>query len=175
MVFATRYLDLFTSYVSLYNSVMKVVFLASAAAIVHAMLRDPVVRRSYDRAQDTFRVAFLVFPALLLALLTSARRSDVMETLWTFSIYLESVAILPQLVLMQRTQNLDNLTGHYVFLLGSYRGLYMLNWIYRWLVEPGYRAWRAWIAGTLQTALYGDFFYYYIQCMRNSQKLTLPN
>ena len=43
--------------------------------------------------------------------------------LWTFSIYLEAVAILPQLVLMQRTQNIDNLTGNYVFLLGwAWRG-----------------------------------------------------
>ena len=40
------------------------------------------------------------------------------QVLWTFSIYLEAVAILPQLVVMQRTQNIDNLTGNYVFLLG---------------------------------------------------------
>lgn len=40
------------------------------------------------------------------------------QILWTFSIYLEAVAILPQLVLLQRTQNIDNLTGNYVFLLG---------------------------------------------------------
>ena len=41
-----------------------------------------------------------------------------LQVLWTFSIYLEAVAILPQLVLLQRTQNIDNLTGNYVFLLG---------------------------------------------------------
>ena len=40
------------------------------------------------------------------------------QLMWTFSIYLEAVAILPQLVLLQRTQNIDNLTGNYVFLLG---------------------------------------------------------
>jgi len=40
------------------------------------------------------------------------------QILWTFSIYLEAVAILPQLVLLQRTQNIDNLTGNYVFMLG---------------------------------------------------------
>lgn len=40
------------------------------------------------------------------------------QILWTFSIYLEAVAILPQLVMLQRTQNIDNLTGNYVFLLG---------------------------------------------------------
>lgn len=48
--------------------------------------------------------------------------------LWTFSIYLEAVAILPQLILLQRTQNIDNLTGNYVALLGSYRAFYILNW-----------------------------------------------
>ena len=41
-----------------------------------------------------------------------------LQVLWTFSIYLEAVAILPQLVLMQRTQNIDNLTANYVALLG---------------------------------------------------------
>lgn len=40
------------------------------------------------------------------------------QVLWTFSIFLEAVAILPQLVLLQRTRNIDNLTGQYVFLLG---------------------------------------------------------
>ena len=40
------------------------------------------------------------------------------QVLWTFSIYLEAVAILPQLVMLQNCGNVDNLTGHYVFFLG---------------------------------------------------------
>lgn len=39
-----------------------------------------------------------------------------MEIAWTFSIYLEAVAILPQLVLLQRTRNVDNLTGKQLFI-----------------------------------------------------------
>lgn len=50
------------------------------------------------------------------------------QVLWTFSIYLEAVAILPQLVLLQRTQNIDNLTGNYVFLLGCVADAYMYAW-----------------------------------------------
>lgn len=61
-----------------------------------------------------------------------------MQILWTASLYLEAVAIFPQLTLLQKTQNIDNLTGNYVFLLGSYRGLYILNWIYRYFTEPHY-------------------------------------
>ena len=47
----------------------------------------------------------------------------VLQILWTFSLYLEAVAILPQLVLLQRTQNIDNLTGNYILLLGWARFL----------------------------------------------------
>lgn len=51
------------------------------------------------------------------------------QLLWTFSIYLEAVAILPQLIVLQRYSVVENLTGHYVFFLGAYRGLYILNWV----------------------------------------------
>lgn len=49
--------------------------------------------------------------------LSCALRAAV-QILWKFSIYLESIAILPQLILLTRTQNTDNLTGNYIFLLG---------------------------------------------------------
>lgn len=57
---------------------------------------------------------------------------------------------------------MENLTGHYVFTLGGYRALYLLNWIYRLLTEPGYWHPIVWITGIIQTAIYCDFFYYYI-------------
>lgn len=52
----------------------------------------------------------------------------VLQILWAASIYLEAVAILPQLVLLQRSSNIDNLTGTYVFLLGFVlRALYHIS------------------------------------------------
>lgn len=51
------------------------------------------------------------------------------QCLWTFSIYLEAVAILPQLIVLQRYREVENLTGHYIFFLGAYRALYILNWV----------------------------------------------
>ena len=60
---------------------------------------------------------------------------SLMEILWTFSIYLESVAILPQLFMVQKTGEAESITSHYLFALGSYRGLYILNWIYRYYFE----------------------------------------
>ena len=57
----------------------------------------------------------------------------------------------------------------------AYRALYLLNWVYRWLHEPGYRHWIVWISGTVQTIFYVDFFYYYVKSWRNNEKLKLPN
>lgn len=83
------------------------------------------------------------------------------QVLWTFSIYLEAVAIFPQLIVLQRFGEVENLTSNYVFFLGAYRGLYIMNWIYRCSTEPNYSHWIVWIAGAVQSALYADFFYYY--------------
>jgi ER lumen protein retaining receptor len=54
-----------------------------------------------------------------------------MELLWSFSIWLESVAILPQLFMLQRTGEAETITTHYLAALGLYRGLYIPNWMYR--------------------------------------------
>ncbi|CAG9464900.1 unnamed protein product [Pedinophyceae sp. YPF-701] len=172
-VFCTRYLDLFTHFVSLYNSVMKVVFLGCSGATVYLMTKHKKISRTYDKDHDSFKVEFLAGPAALLALLFHTDWSFV-EILWSFSIWLEALAILPQLVLLQRTKNIDNLTGNYIFLLGSYRALYLLNWIYRFATERRYWDPISWIAGLIQTGIYSDFFYYYYLSWKENKKLTLP-
>lgn len=173
LVFITRYIDLFYSYVSLYNTFMKIVFLTSSFAIIFYMRIHKVVKQTRDQNDDTLRVLFILVLCLVPAIIWPRKRT-IAETLWTFSIYLESVAILPQLILLQRTQNIDNLTGNYVALLGSYRAFYILNWIYKYFTLLNYREWRVWLSGVLQTVIYLDFFYYYIKSWRNNEKLHLP-
>ena len=69
LVFVTRYLDLFDSFISVYNTLMKLIFLASSGAIVYYMRYDKIVRQKYDKEQDTFRHIFLIIPCFVLALL----------------------------------------------------------------------------------------------------------
>jgi len=85
------------------------------------------------------------------------------EFLWQFSINLEAVAILPQLSLLKKYRIVENLTGNYVFLLGIYRFLYIINWIYRSYTEPGYRhLYTVYVSGVVQVLLYIEFFYYWV-------------
>ncbi|XP_074584480.1 ER lumen protein-retaining receptor-like isoform X1 [Curcuma longa] len=173
IIFITRYLDLFTKYYSFYNSMMKVVFLGTSICIVWYMRYHKVVRQTYNKNEDTFRHFFLLVPCFVLALLIH-HSFTIIEILWTFSIYLEAVAILPQLVLLQRSRNIDNLTGNYVFFLGAYRALYLLNWMYRFFTENHQFRWIPWLSGLVQTALYADFFYYYIMSWKNRERFKLP-
>ncbi|KAF7847105.1 hypothetical protein BT93_L3359 [Corymbia citriodora subsp. variegata] len=69
LVFLARYLDLFTDFISVYNTVMKLVFIGSSLAIVWCMRMHPVVRRSYNKELDTFRHYFLALATFGLALL----------------------------------------------------------------------------------------------------------
>ncbi|KAI5723033.1 hypothetical protein M8J76_000054 [Diaphorina citri] len=158
IVYTARYLDLFTSYVSVYNSFMKIVFIAASYGTVYLMYIK--FKATYDHNHDTFRAEFIVLPAALLALIIN-HEFTVFEVLWTFSIYLESVAILPQLFLVSKTGEAESITSHYLFALGAYRALYLLNWVYRYYSED-YLDLIAIVAGVVQTALYCDFFYLYI-------------
>ena len=80
----------------------------------------------------------------------------VQQVLWTFSIVLESVCVLPQLLLLRQTTVPTVIDSFYLVTLGSYRAFYILNWILRLAVENHFDA-VAFLFGIIQTALYIDF------------------
>ena len=178
LVFVCRYLDLFYNFESMYNWCMKLVFISSSSAILYLMTSKEPISDTYDRKADHLNLLFLLLPTALLAVLTTASYSP-LELLWTFSLWLEAVAIVPQLFVVHalaRETNgfVDALTSDYVFTLGGYRALYLVNWIYRWLTEDNYSNWISWSAGLLQTVIYCDFFYYYALAKLTGQKMSLP-
>ena len=84
-----------------------------------------------------------------------------LQMLWTFSIVLESVCVLPQLLLLRQTTVPTVIDSYYLVALGSYRAFYILNWIVRVASEKGYWDPISWIFGVVQTALYLDFAWVY--------------
>lgn len=132
---------------------------STPSSLITLLIWRLVYRPSHDPAIDTFRVEYLVGPSFIFALIFNYQFSF-LEILWAFSIYLEAVAILPQLFMVQRTGEAEAITTHYMAALGVYRGLYILNWIYRWFNEGSWDP-IAVIAGLAQTGLYADFFYVY--------------
>jgi len=181
LVFLSRYTDLLTTFYGIYNSVMKSLYIVSTAGIVWTIRRKEPICSTYDASQDTFRHwKCIVLPCLVLAVLTHVISEERIwelhllpqELLWVFSIYLEAVAILPQLDLLRRYRSVENLTANYVFFRGVYRGFYILNWIYRAHYEPGYRHhYVVYACGCMQVLLYVDFFYHWFLSRREGREL----
>ncbi|KIJ51419.1 hypothetical protein M422DRAFT_74282 [Sphaerobolus stellatus SS14] len=170
-VFLTRYLDLLTGeLLSWYNTIMKLFFIGSSVYILYLMKRR--YRPTNDPSIDTFRLEYLIGPCALLALIFNYKFTF-LEVLWAFSIYLEAVAILPQLFMLQRTGEAETITTHYLAALGAYRALYIPNWIYRYVTEGTVDP-IAVMAGLVQTGLYLDFFYIYFTKVLQGQKFELP-
>jgi len=178
LVFLTRYVDLVYNFASMYNWGMKILFIVTSGGVVFLMRFRQPYRDTYDPKADSFNIFYLIIPCAILASVVNEYFSAI-ELLWTFSVYLEAVAIVPQLVVVHETARqssgfVENLTSHYVFSLGSYRVCYLLNWAYRIATEPGYRNWIVWVAGLVQTVIYCDFFYYYVKAQYQGTKVVLP-
>ncbi|XP_041033446.1 ER lumen protein-retaining receptor 3 [Cetorhinus maximus] len=170
LVFTTRYLDLFTSFISVYNTTMKIIFLLCAYVTVYLIYMK--YSSTFDRENDTFRVEFILVPVAGLSFLVNHDYTP-LEILWTFSIYLESVTILPQLFMITKTGEAETITTHYLFFLGLYRALYLANWIWRYHTE-GFFDQIAVVAGVVQTIFYCDFFYLYITKVLKGKNMGLP-
>lgn len=109
---------------------MKIFFISSSAYIIYLM--KVKYRPRHEIELDTLRLDVLLAVPAVLALLFHWKFT-VLEILWSFSIFLEAIAILPQMFLLQRVGEAETITTHYIFALGAYRAFYILNWIYRYV------------------------------------------
>ncbi|KAF2089947.1 hypothetical protein K490DRAFT_62820 [Saccharata proteae CBS 121410] len=170
VVFSTRYLDIFwTSSISdwhaWWNFCGKILFLTTSAYVIFLMTR--VFARTRERelggklAIWAFGGSLAAAPLVTLIFRKWGHRFTFGENLWTFSIILESVCVLPQLLLLRQTNVPTVLDSFYLVTLGSYRAFYILNWIVRgFSAEHDFDPIRT-IFGILQTALYIDFAWVY--------------
>jgi len=170
LVFTSRYLDLFTNFVSLYNTSMKIIYLGLIYFTVFLIYKK--FRATFNAEDDTFRIEFVIIPTLGLAIIEN-HKAEIVEILWTFSIYLESLSILPQLFMISKTGSAETITYHYLFALGIYRALYLINWVYRYYTE-GFYDLIAIVAGCVQTVFYLDFFYLYATRVLKGKDVILP-
>lgn len=170
VVFVLRYVDLLYKFISLYNTFMKVFFIGTAIYTVYLMTKK--YPKTIREDVDVFPVKYL-FAFAGVASLIFTHAYSVREITWSFSIWLEAVAIIPQLYMLQRTGSAENITTHYIFALGIYRGLYIPNWIYRYFTENKLD-YVAVLAGILQTVVYSDFFYIYYTKVMQGKSFELP-
>jgi ER lumen protein retaining receptor len=84
-----------------------------------------------DRDKDSIDFKYLIVPTFFLALLIhpSLNKNFITDILWTTSMYLEAVAIFPQLHLFKsKGGNIETYTSHYVALQGLSRLFSLVFW-----------------------------------------------
>lgn len=164
-VFVTRYLDLFwvpPSY-SRWNFVLKNFYIWSSIYIVILMTRVYARTREREQAWKLGGYSFggsLVAAPLVTLVFRGWKQSHPTEMLWAFSIILESVCVLPQLLLLRQTTVPTVIDSFYLVTLGSYRAFYILNWIWKGATVHTFDPIAA-IFGIVQTAFYIDFAWVY--------------
>lgn len=90
----------------------------------------------------------------------AGKGTDFTEILWAFSIVLESLCVVPQLLLLRQTSVPTVIDSYYLVTLGSYRAFYILNWIWR-AAHSDYPDAISVVFGIIQTAFYIDFAWVY--------------
>ncbi|EEA21753.1 hypothetical protein TMatcc_008825 [Talaromyces marneffei ATCC 18224] len=173
LVFLTRYLDLFSTshwaFYHAYNIFFKLFYIFSSLYIIYVMIyvfpRTREREKSWKLASLCFLGALVAAPSAL-GIDAAIRRKSYphewfTETCWAFSIVLESVCVLPQLLLLRQTTVPTVIDSFYLVALGSYRALYILNWLIRGFGPEHYWDPIADIFGVVQTLFYLDFAWVY--------------
>ncbi|KAG0638428.1 ER lumen protein retaining receptor-domain-containing protein [Tuber brumale] len=170
LVFLTRYTDIFSPDASTYVTIFKWTYILTSFYIIYVMLR--VFKRSREEEKEwrvaavVLAISFVLAPVcwgLKEVIWRQTKRGDwVTQIPWTFSIILESLAVLPQISLLRYTAIPTAITSYYLLALGVYRALYIPNWIVRYN-DPGDNFFEPWavIFGVLQTILYIEFAWIY--------------
>jgi ER lumen protein retaining receptor len=127
VVFLTRYVNLLQEWQQRHIAVMKVLFICFTGYTIYLMIYRKPFCLSYDRESDSLWHYYIYLAALLLAILIHKSFNPI-DFLWSFSVWLEALAILPQLYMIYKLKDIENITAHYILFLGLYRICYIFHW-----------------------------------------------
>jgi len=150
----------------------------SALASVHSQHES-----TYEKENDTCAIWPFVIGCFVLSFLVhpSLNNRRIPDMAWTAALYLESVAMVPQLYMMSKKGGeVETLASHYIACVFVSRLLMMSFWMNSYpelkpkgadFNLPGFGVMGA---QALQVVLFGDFMWYYVQGLRTSSRMVLP-
>lgn len=146
-------------------------------------------RETSDTELDYVDYKYLFLPSLIVAFLvhTSLNNNILTDIAWSCSMYLEAVAIYPQLYLFQtKGGQIESYTSHYVSLQGLSRLMSLIFWYYTYEelneeMEDSYSLFHSYTgffliaSQAIQLILMVDFYYYYIKSLYKGEAFTISN
>lgn len=167
--------------------------LTEILSLVVCVLIIYMIKNTYkdtsDLYNDVVSYQYLAIPTLGLALLvhTSLNRNFITDVLWTFSMYLEAVAVYPQINLFQKKGGqIESYTSHYVSLQGLSRLFSLIFWwdTYNELnesIDDSYSLFHSYcgyfiiLSQVIQLLIMIDFYYLYFKSLWKGEKMNVEN
>ena len=131
LVFAARYLDLLNgSFISIWNTSMKIWYIVGSSTTVVVLVCAQKPSPPEQRYSTISQILYPTLLSMLLALCFNYSYS-LSEITWSFSIFLASIADVPQLMEYERMEKKDRLLTVYLILCFAFRAFYFPYWILR--------------------------------------------
>merc|ERR1719258_844399 len=85
-------------------------------------------KSTYQQSEDSFEIGYLLSACLFFAVMLHPHLNSrpLFDTLWTFALYVDVFAMMPQLWMlakMERGAQLDGLNAHYIAAIAASRGV----------------------------------------------------
>jgi hypothetical protein len=157
------------------DHVFQIVDICSLAIILWLLYQVcDVKKHSYQAEEDGLPILPMAVGAVMLAAVLHGNMNGrpIFDTLWMASLFIETIAVLPQLWLIMHTGGrVEALTSHYIAVMAVARALSgIFMWHARdditcvpWVTGYNHAIWAILGAHVLHLFLLGDFAYYYIK------------
>jgi len=139
-------------------------------------------KATYQLEHDSLEIARAIPLCIVLAIFVHGQlnRSPFFDTMWTISMNLDTIAMLPQLWMLSKIGGeVEGMTSHFVALLALSRFCAFTFWFYGYIelqrggtIIAGYQLIGA---HTLQVLLSLDFLYYYLSARMKGAEMKLPS
>ncbi|KAF8465528.1 ER lumen protein retaining receptor-domain-containing protein [Kalaharituber pfeilii] len=170
LVFLMRYLDLFWTFTEdWYQTTFKLIYIGTSIYTLWLMLKR--FPRSREGEREWRVSAWILVIGVVVGIAgcwvikwakwsTIERGCRFPAILWNISLVVESLHLLPQLSLLSHISTPTVINSYYLFALGTYRFLYILNWIDRRITTGWFEPMPV-VTGVVQTYTYLEFAWVY--------------
>lgn len=144
--------------------------------------------QTYNPETDTFSHLWIILPAAAVSLIFHPNLNGFLpsDIAWAFALYLESVTVLPQLLMFMKEGQAEPFTAHFLAAQASAKLISFIFWAssFSELSNPNHSIKSFvgnWVIAMqlVQLLIMGDFIYHYVQCIRKgipvSQLLCADN
>jgi len=138
---------------------------------------------TYQAEHDTLPISNALLPCVVVALFTHGdlNSNQFFDVMWTISMNLDTVALLPQLFMLAKIGGeVDGMTTHFVAAIFVSRACALAFWAYGFVElapqkgGPNVAGWTIVVMHSLQLLLSADFMMHYMKSRFFGKKVVLP-